>query len=116
MGRLFPLLAVGALLLGCGDRGPTGPYFVPLATPGQGNAPITRGPTTVSLCYNSTTTSPERIREMVAENCEGAELLSNRYDIGVCALAVPTRALYQCQRISSTLAEERPPLLPSLTK
>ncbi len=87
MGRLFRLFAVGALLLGCGDRGPTGPYFVPLARPGAQQPVVGRGPQNVSLCYNSTTTSPERIRDMVAQNCEGAELLSNRYDIGMCTLA-----------------------------
>lgn len=116
MGRLFRLLAVGALLAGCADRGPVGPYFVPLNTPDAAAGPVSRGPTQVSLCYNGGTTSPERIRDMVAQNCEGAQLLSNRYDIGVCSLLVPTRALYQCQRISPALAEERAPLLPSLTK
>ncbi len=118
MGRLFRLFAVGALLVaGCADQGPVGPYFAPLVTPGQRAAtPITRGPTLVSLCYNSNSTTPERVRQLVEQNCEGAELLSNRYDIGVCSLLVPIRAHYSCQRISAALAEERPPLLPSLTK
>jgi len=70
----------------------------------------------VSICYNGQTTSPERIKRMIAENCEGATFVKTEVDLGFCSLLAPSRALYRCERVSATLAEEKPPLRPTLTQ
>ena len=96
------------------------PYFLPIR-PATAEAtgpvkPVTRGPQPVSICYSSATTTPQRVQELVNANCEGAVLVSNRTDLAVCSLMQPIRAVYQCQRISSTLAEQRPIQRPTLSR
>ena len=96
------------------------PYFLPIrpaaTNPVGPVTPVSRGPQPVSICYSSATTTPQRVQELVNANCEGAVLVSNRADLALCSLAQPIRAIYQCQRISAALAEQRPVQLPSLSR
>ena len=115
-----PVLAT----IGCtGAQNPMAPYFVPMKlaekpeSAAEALRPVLRqGPHNVSICYNGRTTTPEQISRMISENCEGITFIKTEVDLGYCSLLAPSRALYQCERISATLAEEKPPLRPTLTR
>jgi hypothetical protein len=114
MRRGFLVTAVGLFVASCSGS-VLDPYFAPLRPPGtEVTGPVSRGPQPVSVCYSSAATTPERLRQLVADNCEGAVLVSNRADLTVCSLLQPVRAVFQCQRISSTLAEQRSLPVPTL--
>lgn len=130
----FPMLGLilkgfpGALLLlatvGCtSGQNPVAPYFVPMKlaekpeTAAESARPVPRqGPHNVSICYNGRTTTPEQISRMISDNCEGITFVKTEVDLGYCSLLAPSRALYRCERISAALAEEKPPLRPTLTR
>lgn len=117
MVRRFLPLAVALSLAGCAGGSPLDPFFLPLRQPGQTDlGPVSRGPTAVSVCYTNVGTQPEQVRSLVRDNCEAPVLVSNRTDLGVCPLLQPIRAVYQCKSISSALAEQRPPQVPTLTR
>lgn len=99
------------LLAACGTGAPTDPYFA-APKPGELRRNDAGQRMEVSVCYSRTTTSPERLRQMVAENCEDARPVTHQHDLDVCSLLAPVRATYSCQRVSPWLETARP-LMPS---
>lgn len=107
--------AIVAMLAGCAGGGPLDPFIVPPSRVSQDPAVPTRPvdprqPQNISLCYNGATTSEQSVAALLNRHCRRPEPVSNRFDLGVCPVALPTRLFVYCaDGISVELAQERPP-------
>ncbi len=96
---ILSLLVLG----GCGGASQLEAYIVPYGT----------GATTreqVAICYSGVLNDPADIQALLDRDCEGAKLLSNERNLGVCPLATPSMAVYSCTRINPDLLGQRPPM------
>jgi hypothetical protein len=98
-------LALASALAGCSGQGPMSPYFLAPGTVARGP-----GPYVVSVCYNSAAHSADELTRGVEPDCHGAVFLRREGDLTSCSLLFPMRADFRCEKLSNSLATERPPM------
>jgi hypothetical protein len=100
-----PALALALALAGCSGQGPLGSYFLAPGAAARGP-----GPYVISLCYNGATHSQEDLTRGIQRDCQGGVFLRREGDLTSCSLLFPMRADFRCEKLSNSLATERPPM------
>ena len=82
------------------------PYYALTREEAQGKTRVVLP--NLNICYNAAAHTPEQIRQIVADNCDGAVLLENVRDLDTCSVMAPIRVTYHCAKLSRAVAEQRP--------